>query len=493
MEPIPGSKRNASQSRPAPRRVGRDGAGADGGRPGLASAASTVIRRRNGNGFGFSVQHDLRNAVFRHVQALDIGYAGASQGNGEQGEGWKRALASGEVISRSTADITLLQILLSQLHVLIGSLIFDPKGVTMTALPRLRSPRSLLPVWLRAAALALAGAFALAADARAAEPDLSGVSLTIGIQSSGNSIATALLEASGVFADTPYKLTWANFDGANAAVEALHAGAIDVDVGLNFSTPVLNQANASRPWTVDDRPYVIVGANLQLNRAGTAIIVRPNAGIASVKDLAGKTASFAKGTANHYFFAIAAEKAGLDLASVNLALMPLSEARAAFVGGSVDALVTAVSNARPLITSGDGVVLATSEGLYDNYSWFVARPEVLKDPAREAAVADILVRLQKAAVWQSQNLDKVTEIFAKAGRQKPQDAALNAAESITVYVPIDAGVIAANQSQAEVFHKAGVATTAIDAAIGFDDRFNAVIAANPGPQSAEAQRGGSTN
>lgn len=363
----------------------------------------------------------------------------------------------------------------------------------MTALFRLRSPRNVLPAWLHAAALALTGAVALAPDARAAEPDLSSVSLTIGIQSSGHSIATALLEASGVFEDTPYRLTWANFDGANAAVEALHAGAIDVDVGLNFSTPVLNQANASRPWTVDDRPYVIVGANLQLNRAGTAIVVRPNAGIDSVKDLAGKTVSFAKGTANHYFFAIAAEKAGLDLADVNLALMPLSEARAAFVGGSVDALVTAVSNARPVITSGDGIILATSEGLYDNYSWFVARPEVLEDPAREVAVADILVRLQKAAVWQARNLDKVAEIFAKVGRQTPQDAALNAAENIAVYVPIDAGVVAANQSQADVFRKAGVITTEIDAAIGFDDRFNAVIAANPGPQSAEAQGGGGSN
>lgn len=365
-----------------------------------------------------------------------------------------------------------------------------------TSLPRPRSSRNVLPPWLGARVLgaaALAFALSLAPATRAAEPDLSGVSLTIGIQSSGNSIATALLEASGVFEDTPYKLTWANFDGANAAVEALHAGAIDLDVGLNFSTPVLNQANASRPWTAEDRPYVIVGANLQLNRAGTAIVVRPNAGIGSIKDLAGKTVSFAKGTANHYFFAIAAENAGLDLADVNLALMPLSEARAAFVGGSVDALVTAVSNARPLITSGDGIVLATSEGLYDNYSWFVARPEVLRDPAREAAIADILVRLQKAAVWQSRNLDRVTEIFAKTGRQKPQDAALNAAESISAYVPIDAGVIAANRSQAEVFRKAGVTTTGFDAAIGFDDRFNAVIAANPGPGAAEARSRGSAN
>lgn len=334
---------------------------------------------------------------------------------------------------------------------------------------------------------------ATAQDAKGTSANLSGVALTIGIQSSGSAVVGAAIEASGVFKDTPYKIAWANFDGASAAVEALHAGAIDLDVGLNYSTPVLNQANAARPWTRDDRPYVIVGANLQLNRAGTAIVVHPNSGITSVADLAGKSVSFAKGTANHYFFAIAAEKAGLDLNKVNLVLMPLSEARAAFVGGSVDALVTAVGNARPLITSGDGIVLTTSEGLYESYAWFVARPDVLADPAREAAVADVLARLQQAAVWQNEHPDEVARIYREVGHQKPADAALNAADARSIYVPIDPSVIAANQKQAEIFFEAGVAKTKIDAKIGFDDRFNGVIAATPGQAGAKPRKPGSTN
>jgi sulfonate transport system substrate-binding protein len=330
-------------------------------------------------------------------------------------------------------------------------------------------------------ALAVATLTFAGATAHAETPDVSGVKLIIGIQSSGSSAAVALLEASGAFADTPYELEWANFDGANAAVEALNAGAIDLDVGLNFSAPVLNQANANKPWTVEDRPFVIIGAAKQLNRAGIALIVKPDSGIASINDLVGKSVSFAKGTANHYFFALAAEAAGIPLDKFQLVLMPLSEARAAFVGGSVDALVTAVSNSRPLVTSGDGKVIATSEGLFDSYSWFVARPEVLEDPARAAAVADVLVRLQTSLNWEAQNLDKVATIFQEAGRQKPEDAKINAQESISAYVPIDEGVIAANQRQAEVFHKAGVAATLIDASIGFDPRFNDIVLANPGP------------
>ena len=85
------------------------------GAAGLAAIA-TIVRRANGNSFGFAVQHELRDAVYRHVQRLDVGYGGAGQ------DGEDRHLSTGEVISRSTADITLVQTLLSQLHVLSGSL-----------------------------------------------------------------------------------------------------------------------------------------------------------------------------------------------------------------------------------------------------------------------------------------------------------------------------------------------------------------------------------
>jgi ATP-binding cassette subfamily B protein len=78
------------------------------------TAVGTIIRRANGNSLGFGLQHDLREAVYRHVQRLDVGYRTDAEG---------RLLSSGEVISRSTADIALVQTLFSQLHVLAGSLI----------------------------------------------------------------------------------------------------------------------------------------------------------------------------------------------------------------------------------------------------------------------------------------------------------------------------------------------------------------------------------
>lgn len=316
--------------------------------------------------------------------------------------------------------------------------------------------------------------------ARAAEQEKPGAvstTLTVGVQSSGSPVAKALLDASRQFEKTPYTIKWVDFSGADGAVEALSAGAIDLDVGLNFSTPVLQQANARQQWTRTARPYAIIGANYQIDRAGTAIVVHPASGIKSVKDLAGKSVSFAKGTANHYFLAIAAQQADLDLARVTPVLLPLTEARAAFIGRAVDGLVTAVTNARPIISSGDGVILKTSEGLYDNYSWLVARPEVLNDPVKAEAISDFLVRLQRANSWQEQNIEEATKVFIKAGHQNPKDAALNAVALISKYVPIDAKVIASNQDQADVFFKSGVVSKKVDASIAFDDRFNEIVAA----------------
>jgi sulfonate transport system substrate-binding protein len=106
--------------------------------------------------------------------------------------------------------------------------------------------------------------------------------------------------------------------------------------------------------------------------------------------------SFAKGTANHYFWVLAALDAGIDPSDVELVLLPLAEARAAFQSGAVDALVTAVTYARQLVATAGGEILTTSQGRFDSYSWVVARPEVLEDPAVAEAAGDLLIRLQLA-------------------------------------------------------------------------------------------------
>lgn len=310
-------------------------------------------------------------------------------------------------------------------------------------------------------------------------PSGEGVTLSVGIQKSGSSLVKELLDSSGALDDAPYSIEWAEFDGANAAVEALNAGAVDFDIALNQAAPVLAQGNSKSPWTAESAPFKVIGASRTEKSPGIAIVAQGDSGIASVADLKGKKVSFAKGTANHYFWVLAALDAGIDPSDVELVLLPLAEARAAFQSGAVDALVTAVTYARQLVATAGGEILATSQGRFDSYSWVVARPEVLEDPAVAEAAGDLLTRLQRANEWASAHPDEVAALYESKAKQSPEDAKLSAAEEIGTYVPIDDSVIKTQQDQADTFLDQDVTTSKVDVHIAFDTRFNELVAGKP--------------
>lgn len=303
--------------------------------------------------------------------------------------------------------------------------------------------------------------------------DVSGVKLVVGVLTSSNTAFIDFAETSGAFEGTPYEVEWSSFNGAAAASEALHADAIDLNVAFNFSAPVIIQANAGRPWTADDRPFVIIGAEPANPLSATTITVHPESDINTVNDLAGHSITFARGTTGHYLFVLAAKDAGLPVEDVEVIPLTITEALAAFTGRSIDSLATGTSNARKLIASGDGRILITSEGLYQSYAWLLARPEILEDPETEAVVADVLLRLQKVNEWHAANLEGVaTDIFARTSGQTLEDARVSVEEALTVFAPITPEVIASYQDQVDVFVEAGVTQSHVDANIAFDTRFN---------------------
>lgn len=302
------------------------------------------------------------------------------------------------------------------------------------------------------------------------------VTLRVGIQNSGSSAPLQILRASGVLQGTPYTVQIAEFDGSSSAVEALNAGAIDVDIALNSAAPVLAQANAEPAWDEESAPFRVVGAVLRPDEAGIGIVVDAQSGITSVADLRGRTVSFAPGTANHYYFALAAADAGLDTAEVEVVTMPLTEARAAYLGGSVDALVTAMSNCRALVAQNGSTIIADSSSRFTNYQFLAARPEVLDQPGGTEAVGDLLHRLQLAEEWEAEHQQEVADIYATVAGYPEEEARLSAAEGIGRVVPIDEAVYETQQSQADVFLAEGVATQRVDVRIGFDDRYNDLIA-----------------
>lgn len=75
---------------------------------GLVAFAATVIRRMAGHSSGLGLQRDLSRALHRHVTDLDVAT--------------HDRIGSAELLSRTTADVALVQRLASQLHIITGNL-----------------------------------------------------------------------------------------------------------------------------------------------------------------------------------------------------------------------------------------------------------------------------------------------------------------------------------------------------------------------------------
>lgn len=299
--------------------------------------------------------------------------------------------------------------------------------------------------------------------------------LRVGIQNSGNSVGVQTLRASGVLDGAPYQVEIAEFDGANAAVEALNAGAIDADIALNSSAPVLADGNSAQPWTPEGAPFKVIGAVERPADEGIAVVVRADSGINSLADLSGKKVSFAKGTANHYFFVAAAKNEGIDADQFELVTIPLTEARAAYIGGAVDALVTSVSNARPLVSENNSRILLTSKGQFVNYQFLVATRSALADERKAEALGDLLTRLERANQWEEDNLDEVAGLYQTVAGQPESDARLSATEGVGHFVPLDQKIFDTQQDQADIFFEQGVTTNEVDVRNEFDTRYNELL------------------
>lgn len=87
---------------------------------GLGLFAATGLRRFLGPRFSLGVQDGLRSAIYRHLLTLD--------------ERVRANYQSGDIFSRTTADITLLQGILGRVHLVIGHLVFLAAALTSMVL-----------------------------------------------------------------------------------------------------------------------------------------------------------------------------------------------------------------------------------------------------------------------------------------------------------------------------------------------------------------------
>jgi sulfonate transport system substrate-binding protein len=318
---------------------------------------------------------------------------------------------------------------------------------------KMPSPRALLAL----AALSLA--FLQGAHA-------AGVRLVVAEQSSQASVPWNL---SGLGKGTPYELTFANFNGGPAVLEALVAGA--VDVGFIGEAPLPIAVGAG----VKDLVAIAITANPG-SPANTYLIIQPGSGIRKVEDLRGRTVAYPPGTGRHMILAGILHEHGLDLRKdVKGVQLAGSEVVPTFASRSVDA---AIVLGNQYFRLGSPPVLANGSGHNWGLNPIVARRAALQDPAKAAAIGDFLRRAVAVYNWQDKHRDETIQAsyVKQQGLTFDQGKLLFEETGWGAYYPIDARLTEVFQEIADGLVDTGALGRKIGIAPYVDGRYNDVIA-----------------
>jgi sulfonate transport system substrate-binding protein len=300
---------------------------------------------------------------------------------------------------------------------------------------------------------------ALTASARAE------TTLIVGDQK-GN--ARAVMEASGVLRDVPYKIEWKEFAAAAPLLEALGAGALDS--GLVGDAPFTFAAAANVPVKA-------IGAIRQTGD-GLAVLVPKDSAIKSFDELKGKKIATGRGSIGHQLLLAALESKGWTPADVQIVFLAPSDAKVAYTRGSVDAWSTwepYVSQEEVLFQSR---VVLNAEGLTSGLSFIVATPNAIRD--KHVELEDYLRRLTAARAWALKNADAYAQTWGKLMNVAPSVPLNWLTRAKIRLAPIDDGVVADEQKTIDLYERSGLIKTKLDAKAIVDRSFNDAIGKGAG-------------
>lgn len=282
----------------------------------------------------------------------------------------------------------------------------------------------------------------------------------------GNS--RAVMEASGVLKDVPYKIEWKEFAAAAPLLEALGAGAIET--GLVGDAPFTFAAAANVP--------VKAIAAIRQTQDGLAVLAPKESVIKSFDELKGKKIATGRGSIGHQLILAALESKGWTPADIQLVFLAPADAKVAYSRGSVDAWSTwepYVSQEEVLFGSKR---ILTAEGLTSGLSLQVATPTAIKDKRPE--LQDYLQRLTKARAWALNNGQSYSETWGKLMNVAPS-VPLNWLTRAKIRIaPIDDGVVADEQKTIDLYLRAGLIKQKLDAAALVDRSFSDAIGKGAG-------------
>jgi sulfonate transport system substrate-binding protein len=303
--------------------------------------------------------------------------------------------------------------------------------------------------------LALAGALALLATAcssggsTASDPPAQGDSastVTINFGDQQQEFET-LLTDSGVLNGASYKVSFVEF-GSGPLVDAGFA-AHRIDVGEMGDLPASLAVKSGLPVTA-------IAVSLPIG-ASEYLLARP--GITAISQLRGKPVAYTTGTAEQAFALRALHSAGLTQKDVQQVNVTLQELGTALDSGAAYASVVSVEQKVDYEQiHPNAVVLATESTVSPpSYGYLLGDNVALADPAKLAAIDDLLKRVVEAENWaKSHQAQWVTDYYVDVEHQTPAVAKIILAAGGTEnYVPISSAVRSALQQVVALMASAG--------------------------------------
>ncbi|WP_414688351.1 ABC transporter substrate-binding protein [Mycobacterium sp.] len=272
--------------------------------------------------------------------------------------------------------------------------------------------------------------------------ELSGLTLQVGDQKGGTE---ALLRSAGALENLPYKVAFSTFTSGPPQVEAATAGKIDFAITGN-SPPIFGAASNAKVKVVSAYDG---GGN------GDQIVVHADSPIQSIGDLRGKSIAVGKGSSAHGHILGQLDRAGLSTSDVKLVFLQPADALSAFTQRLADAWAiwdpyTAQIAAQVPVRS-IGYARDVTNG-----NWFgIASDQALADPKRNTALADLLVRYEKAVRWAKDNPQKWAESYAAAVGLDLKVAEVVQGRSLRLPTELDDKIVASEQKIAELFAASG--------------------------------------
>ncbi|WLD65416.1 sulfonate ABC transporter substrate-binding protein [Pseudomonas sp. OVF7] len=244
---------------------------------------------------------------------------------------------------------------------------------------------------------------------------------------------------------------WIEFPAGPQMLEALNVGALDVG-STGDIPPLFAQAAGA--------DLVYIGAEPPKPNAET-ILVRNDSPLHSVADLKGKKVAFQKGSSSHNLILRALNNAGLSYKDIQPVYLPPADARAAFEQGSVDAWAIWEPYSSLALSQSPSQVLTNGEGLGLSGPVYTARREYARDNG--AFIHDLLDELTAAeALTRSQREDSLKVLTDFMGLPADVVARYMDNRPPSPILPIDEGIIQAQQATADLFFQNRLLPKAIE-------------------------------